>query len=173
MNVSNTFQEFLQNLAVVDRSKISYRYGEITKVLNKKYRSSESSTSNSLQVGSYGRFTAIKSISDLDMVYILPWSEYERFKKSRQSSLLQEIKNQIKTRYPNTNIRGDGQVVVISFTGYQIEVLPAFENSDGSFLYPDTNDGGSWKTTKPRQEIKAISQLDQDKNNNLRTVFVP
>jgi hypothetical protein len=67
-------------------------------------------------------------------------------------------------------MRGDGQVVVISFTNYQIEVLPAFENSDGSFLYPDTNDGGSWKTTKPRLEIKAISDLHQAKNQNLRTL---
>ena len=148
MNVSYTFQEFLQNLAIDNREKISKRYGEITKVLNIKYRNTESTTSNSLQVGSYGRFTAIKSISDLDMVYILPWSEYERFKNNRQSALLQEVKNQILVRYPTTKMRGDGQVVVVSFTNYQIEVLPAFENADGSFLYPDTNNGGSWKTAK-------------------------
>lgn len=170
MNVSSTFQEFLQNLAIDNKEEISDRYGEITKVLNIKYRNTESKTSNSLQVGSYGRFTAIKNISDLDMVYILPWTEYERFKNDRQSALLQEVKKTIQSRYPKTDVRGDGQVVVISFTNYQIEVLPAFENSDGSFLYPDTNNGGSWKTTKPRLEIKAISDLHQAKNQNLRTL---
>lgn len=170
MNVSSTFQEFLQNLAIDNKEEISNRYGEITKVLNIKYRNTESKTSNSLQVGSYGRFTAIKNISDLDMVYILPWTEYERFKNDRQSALLQEVKKTIQSRYPKTDVRGDGQVVVISFTNYQIEVLPAFENSDGSFLYPDTNNGGSWKTTKPRLEIKAISDLHQAKNQNLRTL---
>ena len=170
MNVSSTFQEFLQNLAIDNKEEISNRYGEITKVLNVKYRNTESKTSNSLQVGSYGRFTAIKSISDLDMVYILPWTEYERFKNGRQSALLQEVKKTIRSRYPKTEMRGDGQVVVISFTNYQIEVLPAFEYEDGSFLYPDTNDGGSWKTTKPRLEIKAISDLHQAKNQNLRTL---
>ena len=170
MNVSSTFQEFLQNLAIDNKEEISNRYGEITKVLNIKYRNTESKTSNSLQVGSYGRFTAIKNISDLDMVYILPWTEYERFKNDRQSALLQEVKKTIQLRYPKTEMRGDGQVVVISFTNYQIEVLPAFENSDGSFLYPDTNNGGSWKTTKPRLEIKAISDLHQAKNQNLRTL---
>lgn len=170
MNVSSTFQEFLQNLAIDNKEEISNRYGEITKVLNIKYRNTESKTSNSLQVGSYGRFTAIKSISDLDMVYILPWTEYERFKNGRQSALLQEVKKTIQSRYPKTDVRGDGQVVVISFTNYQIEVLPAFEYEDGSFLYPDTNDGGSWKTTKPRLEIKAISDLHQAKNQNLRTL---
>jgi hypothetical protein len=170
MNVSSTFQEFLQNLAIDNKEEISNRYGEITKVLNIKYRNTESKISNSLQVGSYGRFTAIKNISDLDMVYILPWTEYERFKNDRQSALLQEVKKTIQSRYPKTDVRGDGQVVVISFTNYQIEVLPAFENTDGSFLYPDTKDGGSWKTTKPRLEIKAISDLHQAKNQNLRTL---
>jgi hypothetical protein len=104
------------------------------------------------------------------MVYILPWSEYERFKNNRQSALLQEVKNQILVRYPTTKMRGDGQVVVVSFTNYQIEVLPAFENADGSFLYPDTNNGGSWKTTKPRLEIKAITNLHHAKNQNLKTL---
>lgn len=170
MNVSSTFQEFLQNLAIDNKEEISNRYGEITKVLNIKYRNTESKTLNSLKVGSYGRFTAIKSISDLDMVYILPWTEYERFKNGRQSALLQEVKKTIQSRYPKTDMRGDGQVVVISFTNYQIEVLPAFEYEDGSFLYPDTNDGGSWKTTKPRLEINAISDLHQAKNQNLRTL---
>ena len=170
MNVSSTFQEFLQNLAIDNKEEISNRYGEITKVLNIKYRNTESKTLNSLKVGSYGRFTAIKSIFDLDMVYILPWTEYERFKNGRQSALLQEVKKTIQSRYPKTDMRGDGQVVVISFTNYQIEVLPAFEYEDGSFLYPDTNDGGSWKTTKPRLEINAISDLHQAKNQNLRTL---
>ena len=99
MNVSSTFQEFLQNLAIDNKEEISDRYGEITKVLNIKYRNTESKTSNSLQVGSYGRFTAIKNISDLDMVYILPWTEYERFKNDRQSALLQEVKKTIPVKY--------------------------------------------------------------------------
>ena len=42
MNVSSTFQEFLQNLAIDNKEEISNRYGEITKVLNIKYRNTES-----------------------------------------------------------------------------------------------------------------------------------
>lgn len=30
--------------------------------------------------------------------------------------------------------------------------MPAFKNSDDSFKYPDTHDGGSWKTTNPIPE---------------------
>ena len=65
MNVSSTFQEFLQNLVIDNKEEISDRYGEITKVLNIKYRNTESKISNSLQVGSYGRFTAIKNIDGI------------------------------------------------------------------------------------------------------------
>jgi len=101
------------------------------------------------------------------MVYMLPYSVWTRFKDNRQSALLQEVKNVILQRYPKTEMRGDGQVVVISFQNHQIEVLPVFELEDNSFKYPDTNNGGSWKITKPREEIKEISDFNS-LNSNLR-----
>ena len=169
MSVSEMFSEFIVNLAVQNSKEISTRYGEITRALNKKYRDSESRELNTLQVGSYGRHTAINGISDLDMLYMLPPSEWDRYKdKGRQSALLQEVKKAIKLRYPNTDIRGDGQVVVVSFSNHVVEILPVFELDDRSFKYPDTNNGGSWKITKPHSEIKAMKDLNNEKNPNLR-----
>lgn len=168
MTNSESFEIFLTNLGIDNEAEISLRYGEITKVLNKKYRDTESATSNSLQVGSYGRSTAIRNISDLDMLYLLPQSAWDRFKNNRQSALLQEVKNTILDRYSQTDIRADGQVVVVSFQNYQIEVVPVFELDDGSFKYPDTKNGGSWPITKPRDEIQAVRDLDVQKNYNLR-----
>ena len=43
-----------------------------------------------------------------------------------------------------------------------------FEQDDQSYLYPDTKNGGSWKTTKPREEMAAVADLDTKKNANLR-----
>jgi len=168
MTVAEMFEQFINNLAIDNQEQISNRYGEITSCLNKKYRGTDSKTANSLQVGSYGRKTAIKGISDLDMIYMMPKSEWERFKDGRQSALLQEVKNAIKDRYSRTEAWGDGQVVVVSFDNHEIEVLPAFEQEDGNFKYPNTNDGGSWPITRPRSEIKAVSDLDNKKNGNLR-----
>ena len=168
MTVKEMFEEFLANLGIDNKEQISGRYGEITCCLNQNYRDSDSKTSYSLQVGSYGRYTAIRGISDLDMIYMMPKSQWDRFKDGRQSALLQEVKKTIKERYPRTELRGDGQVVVVSFDNHQVEVVPAFEQEDGNFKYPDTNNGGSWPITKPRSEIKAISDLDKDKNYNLR-----
>lgn len=168
MSVSNMFEEFIKNLMIDNADQISQRYGEITCCLNKKYRETESKTANSLKVGSFGRYTAIKGISDLDMLYIMPASEWGRFKDGRQSALLQEVKGVIKDRYPNTDMHGDGQVIVVSFTNQNFEVVPVFELTDGSFKYPDTHNGGSWKITKPREEMREISSKDVAKNKNLR-----
>ena len=168
MSVANMFEKFLENLKIDNEDIISSRYGEITASLNKYFRDTESKTNNSLQVGSYGRHTAIKDISDLDMIYFLPQDQWKRF-KTKQSYLLQETKKAIKDCYPNTEMSGDGQVVTVSFTdGQTFEIVPAFEEDDGSFKYPDTNDGGSWKNTDPRKEIEAISDLNEKKNGNLR-----
>jgi hypothetical protein len=170
MTVAEMFSTFVDNLAVEKAEEISARYGEITRALNKCYRETESTTANSLYVGSYGRGTGINGISDLDMIYMLPKEAWDRYKDDRQSVLLQDAKKAIKERYPRTEMRGDGQVVVVEFDSQSFEVVPAFEQDDGSFKYPDTNNGGSWPITKPRAEIKAIRDADEAKNKNLRNL---
>ena len=65
---------------------------------------------------------------------------------------LQEVKKEVKGLYSTTDIKGDGQVVAISFTDGVIELVPGFEQSDGNYKYPDSNNGGSWKITKPVPE---------------------
>ena len=162
------FREFLTNLAVNNAQQISLRYGEVTAALNKKFRDTESKTANSLQVGSYGRWTAIKGISDLDMLYIMPKGKWDDYKNGKQLQLLTDTKDAIKVRYPNTIVRVDRLVVQVLYASFQIEVQPVFEQEDGSFKYPDTYGGGSWKITKPREEIKAMSEFNSQKNENLR-----
>lgn len=173
MNVSKAFEEFHGKLRVSDPAKISSRYKLITKILNKKYWDSESDTKNSLQVGSYGRGTATQGISDLDMVMVLPPSVKRRIDKhdgNGQSALLQEVKKIVGATYPTTKIRGDGQVVVVTMRDFTIEVLPAFERDDGSFLFPNARDGGSWKVTNPRAEIAALNKLNNDSNGSLKAL---
>ena len=171
MDVSATFKKFIENLAVKNKEEISNRYKTITKTLNKSYWDHESDTYNSLMVGSYGRGTAINGISDLDMVFSLPWTIYDRFNSyetNGQSALLQEVKGVIKSTYSRTDIRGDGQVVVVTFNNHMFEVLPAFLNSDNSYTYPDTKNGGSWKKTKPRQEKAEMNNLNADFKGTLK-----
>ncbi|MET0103258.1 MAG: nucleotidyltransferase [Sedimenticola sp.] len=168
MSTSEMFSQFISNLAINNEDQISLRYGEITSALNKKFRDTESKTANTVQVGSYGRRTAIKGISDLDMVYIMPKSTWETYKDGKQLKLLQDAKAAIDSRYPKTKTRVDRQVVVVTFQNFEIEVVPAFEQDDGSFKCPDSYDGGRWYISKPREEIEEISRLNNEKNRNLK-----
>lgn len=162
------FKDFLSNLAIDNAAKITLRYEEITASLNRKFRDTESKTANSLQVGSYGRWTAIKGISDLDMLYIMPTKEWDAYKNNKQSQLLTDCRDAIKDRYPKTVVVVDRLVVRVLYTNFHVEVQPVFEQEDGSFQYPDTYNGGSWKPTKPREEINAMKEFDMQKNRNLR-----
>ena len=168
MSVSDMFSEFLGNLVIQNTETISLRYGELTAALNKQFRDTESKTANTLQVGSFGRSTGINGISDLDMLYIMPKGKWDTYKAGKQLKLLQDTKAAIKARYPSTKVKVDRLVVTVTYTDFHVEVQPVFEQDDGSFKYPDTKDGGSWKITKPKEEITEISSKDDEKNSNLR-----
>ncbi len=168
LSIADTFKQFLNNLVVDNAQTISDRYGEITCALNKKFRDTESKTANTLQVGSYGRHTAIKGISDLDMLYIMPKGEWDNYKNDGQSKLLSDAAAAIRARYPNTTVRVDRLVVQAIYSNFRVEAQPVFEQDDGSFKYPDTYNGSAWRITKPREEIQAMSEFDTQKNKNFR-----
>ncbi|WOP19529.1 nucleotide-binding domain-containing protein [Raineyella sp. LH-20] len=171
VKVSEIFDALLENLKVGAASAtIAMRRDEITKALNKDFRAVEGSTANRLMVGSYGRNTAIRGVSDLDMIFILPASlrsTYDTETGPRRA--LTRVKDALKARYPNTDIRVDQCVVRVQFTSnkFKFEVQPAFENADGSFDYPDTK-SKSWKTTKPRDEIAATKECNDRTSRNMR-----
>ncbi len=142
------------------------RYGEVTRALNQEFRDTESKTANSLQVGSYGRWTGIRGISDLDMLYIMPngcWDKY----KNDPYKLLKETADAIRARYPKTEVYPDTLVVVVKYQNFKVEVQPVFEDDEG-FWYPYTKNGGCYRLTKPREEINATRTVDADKNGNMR-----
>ncbi|MFY8155041.1 MAG: SMODS domain-containing nucleotidyltransferase, partial [Hyphomicrobiales bacterium] len=168
LSISDSFKSLQTNLAVKNHETIELRYGEITCALNQEFRNTESKTANCLQVGSYGRCTAVNGVSDLDMLFKMPASAWETYKDGGQYKLLSKARDAIKARYPTTTVRVSGLVVQVLYKDFHVEVQPVFEQSDGSFLYPHTANGGSWKTTKPNLEIQAMIKVNTDKNRNLR-----
>ena len=171
MGLADWFRDFCSNLTVKDRGTISTRYHNITRRLNSDYWNTTSDTAHSLYVGSYGRNTATEGFSDLDMIFQLPYSEYERYNGyagNGQSALLQAVKKSIEKTYATTSIRGDGQVILVPFSdGITFEVVPAFRNNDDSFTFPDANSGGGWRVTNPKPEIAAIRSRSSETNGNL------
>ena len=171
MGLAEWFNNFCSKIQVQDGGTISTRYKAITRRLNSDFWETTSETSHSLYVGSYGRNTAIQGFSDLDMVFEFPsalYYQYDKYTGNGQSALLQAVRNSMQKTYSTSSIGGDGQVVVVSFKdGITFEVMPVFTNQAGSYTYPDSNAGGSWKTTNPKPEIEAIRSRNNECNGNL------
>lgn len=162
MTTSQAFSEFLENIKVDNSETISNRYHEITKKLNKTFRDTDSETDNCLRVGSYGRYTGIKGISDLDMLYIMPSSKWDEY-KNNPDKLLKDVKAALKERYPNTKVKDDRLVVDVFFTDFKFEVQPVFEEQDGdetNYKFPDTK-YDSYRITKPKQEQAEMTSFRQ------------
>ena len=140
--------------------------GEIAKKLNKSYYNLTNEKEEHMYiVGSVGRNTAISGNSDLDILFDLPasvYNKYDAYEGNGQSALLQDVKKVLKEKYPNTDIRGDGQVVVIAFNKYTVELVPGFKQSDDRFKYPDTHDSGKWKYTDPLSEQSACADCESE-----------
>lgn len=171
MALADWFSTFCSNLQIRDGGTIATRSGNITRRLNTDFWATTSDSSHSLYVGSYGRNTAISGFSDFDLIFQLPYAVYKQYNDyagNGQSALLQAVKASIERTYSTTNIRADGQVIQVPFNdGITFEVVPAFDNDEGSFTFPNANDGGSWKTTNPKPEIKAIRDRSAATNGNL------
>ena len=176
MSVAIKFQILCNNLTVdtETRQQISRRYQIITARLNYDFWAINSAHEHSIYVGSYGRGTAVRGFSDLDILFILPSTLYYRYNQysyNGQSALLQVIKQSVAKSYSNTDIGGDGQVVSVSFCdGITFEIVPAFRRNDDSFIYPDSNNGGSWKMTNPIPEINFIKRNNELTNGNLKNL---
>lgn len=151
------------------REKISLRYHAITKAVNQTFWDSNSDVANSFYGGSYGRGTAI-STSDIDLLVVLPemyFDRYTRLTGNGPSRLLQAVKQSIMNVYSTSEVRADGQVVKILFKdGRRFEVVPV-KNSSNRFFYPDTNNGGSWKSTNPKVEQNAMREINSKSNGLL------
>lgn len=173
MSVAQYFSDFMVAITIPadKRGTISYRTARITKQLNSDYRGSTSETANRFYGGSYGRNTAIPSVSDVDLMYVLPYPVYERFNAyaaGGQSALLQEVKRSVERTYPNSAVIADGQIIGVAFVdGITFEIVPVFLNKDGSYTYACSNDGGTWKVCKPKHEIDEFAARDSLCNRNL------
>ena len=168
MLIGNLFVTLLDNLKLQNENVISQRYRKITRILNRHFTNSDSEILNSLQVGSFGRKTAINNISDLDMVYILPNTRKNDYTGSEGASkLLTEIKNLLKKSYPNTKCHIDECIVSLNFTDFDFEIQPVFEDKDGNFNFPDTY-SKKLKLTKPRAEQEALNKLNQQYNGHVK-----
>jgi tRNA nucleotidyltransferase (CCA-adding enzyme) len=152
--VRERFKQFHDNITLKPLQVMDgyTKRSRVVSCLNRAYYERSHDLDNSFLVGSWGKDTAVRPPRDVDVYFLLPPAVYHRFETyawKRQSALLQEVKNALLETYPNTDMRGDGQVIIVNFGSYCVEVVPAFETTrPGSYLICDTNDGGCYTNDK-------------------------
>jgi hypothetical protein len=170
------FETFHQNILLTPPQVRDGRtkFAGVVAALNAHYYGSASQGDTAFYFGSWGKDTATRPPRDVDIYFRLPPHVYGRFEAragNRQSALLQEVKDVLRVPYPRTDIRGDGQVVVIPFESYAVEVVPAFMASDGRCLICDTHDGGGYQVTDPLLELHHLNAEDKASGGDLRRLI--
>src|SRR5262249_50393220 len=148
--------------------------GGVIGSLNRHYWNSDSRTDHTFFIGSWGKNTATRPPRDVDLYFVLPTEVYYRFERhisNKQSALLQEVKGVVGETYADKDMRGDGQIVLVNFGRYNVEVVPAFPLNNGGYWICDTNNGGRYKETHPSVEANNIEAVDQATNRNLRPLI--
>lgn len=143
----------------------------VRKCLQGAYYGQETDSPPGFVVGSWGKRTPVRPSADIDLLFPIPTSEWNRINSyvgNSQSILLQEVKGILGKRYHSTDLRGDGQVVQVNFNSILVEVVPAFSVGDGyEYAMPDTHDGGRWKSIWPTFERVTIDVADAGANGNV------
>lgn len=169
MSIQEQFEAFYKNIKLTSaqREDARKKYDGVCKKLHDHYYPDVEYTGQTkLLIGSYGKHTHIRPARDVDVIFYMSndkFDQYDDNQSNGQSQLLQDIKKILEEKYPDTPIKAFGKVVVLEFadTQHNVELLPAWENSDRTFTIPNSENGGSWETYDPRKEIETIKKSDE------------
>lgn len=177
------FNQFIENITLTEDqcSDAQTKYQNVAFKLQKKYYPSltDYDPSKKFLFGSYKTKTNVRPLTedqDVDLLYKLPKDEFYRFvnrKCNGAADLLHEIASYLKDSFPTTeNIKGWINVVLIEFSEHHhnIEMLPAFEKEDGTFIIPNSKDGGSFETIDLRKQLEKFSESNKATNGLTRTL---
>ncbi len=166
--IEKQFEKFYENIKLTpaqkEDAKTKYN-GVCSKLHDYYYPNTTYSGSTKLLIGSYGKHTSIRPARDIDVIFIMPpekFAQYDDNTSNKQSQLLQDVKRILEEKYPNTPISAFGKIVKLEFadTKHDVELVPGWENDDGTFTIPDSENGGRWHRQDYRKEISEIAESD-------------
>nr|WP_095972616.1 nucleotidyltransferase [Rhodococcus erythropolis] len=173
MSTSSRFEKFVSNISLtqIERDEATARSNAVAKKLHDHYYPTRAYTGDTkLLIGSHGKRTRVRPVRDVDMIFRIPPATFTRFNdyaSNGQSALLQEIRSVLRTRFPSTNVKGDGPIVLVDFAnGHTVEVLPAWHYTNAAeeidrYWIPHTRDGGSWKLSSYAAEFRNVDDSDR------------
>lgn len=173
MSVGIRFSRFLDNLKLTELQKAdgSTKRESVVRALNSHYWGSSSGTSSSRYVGSWAKRTRIRPPRDVDVLFELPVSVHAKFEGrsgNKQSQLLQEVRSVLSSSFQNTAIKGDGPVVLVPFSSYSVELIPAFKRNGGGHFVCMTTVGGWYKHEDYEAQVISMTASNSASANNTR-----
>lgn len=166
------FSRFMENITLTDHQweDAQTKYEGVCKCLDRHFYKSDYVPSHKFLFGSYKLKTCIRPVvpdQDVDVLFKITEAQYEKY-RNNPGGLLQEVRMAIKDKYTTTDkIKAWGKVVLVQFADgtHNVEVLPALERSDMTFLIPNTENGGSWEMFNPRASIAKFQASNQNTEN--------
>ncbi len=173
MSTATRFDAFLKNinLTTTQVTEGAARHKRVREIIEAAFYTRPYPATTSILIGSYAKNTAVRPPHDIDILFIMPpslFSKYDNYQGNGQSWLLQDVKSALQKQYPKTDIRGDGQVVVVDFAdSFYVEIAPVFATTDAQiYCTADTHGGGSWGHTNPLAEKTNVSDSNTDSKGN-------
>ncbi len=162
--MNDYFIKLLDKLELTPLQKIDAqtKYRWVCKVVHKYFFESDYDGSTKYLFWSYKKKTNIRPIlpeQDVDVLIKLPYSifeQYDAYESNGQSALIQKIKTILSDSYTTTDhIKWWWKVILVKFSDWEhnVELLPAFEQDDGTFIIPNSENWGSWDSFDPRTEL--------------------
>lgn len=172
------FDQFCENikLTTAQRDDAKTKYSGVCKKIHDQFYTHEYNGDTKLIFGSYAKSknTAIRPMSpnqDVDVLFKIPeevFNQYSAYKIGGQSALLQKIREiLLESRYAlGEEPRAWGKVILVKTADgtHNIELLPAYEQEDGTFIIPNSEDSGSWDRFDPRAEIERFRKSNEQTN---------
>jgi hypothetical protein len=172
IDLADKFRLFINNLRINNPQVISERCREISRILNLRYWDLKSDTRNLHYLGSYGRETAIKGLTNINVSFILPYQVYEQYEKglgNTQEALLNEVREVLSDTFPDVFINEEKCLLLPFEDGMNIEIIPGFISPrKNHIIYPDAQEGGQWQTFNPIREIEVINEYNYNYGGKVR-----
>lgn len=128
-------------------------------------------------IGSHVKNTALRRLSDVDVLLVLRRDEIKWGDGVISSgTLLKNIRDELRGRYPTTDIRRDAQAVAVRFGRgeHGVDVVPAVFGGPSPtkhpvYIIPDG--AGGWITTSPDGQLKALKAADEKSGGKLKAII--
>ena len=171
LTIKESFKQFASNLNITDKqvTLVSSRRKNAVDALEEKL--TLHSEQPSKLIGSYDRDTMIRYLSegDIDVMVVLNYgSNKEWDNKEGVTKALSRFKKILEDSYPNVTCNIDRNCVIMKFSEFRLDVVPAFRFTDGYYSIPDTY-RGAWLKTNPVKFAEEVTRI----NKNMDGYFIP